>query len=64
MQAYHRLVKTTPKPSATKKSKGELVGPPPPPPPPPPPLVGVGSDVVGLVVDIATRSVSCMYSDG
>ena len=24
---------TTPKPNATKKSKGELVGPPPPPPP-------------------------------
>lgn len=30
---YHRLVKTTPKPNATKNSKGELVGPPPPPPP-------------------------------
>ena len=29
-ESYHRLVKTTPKPSATKKSKGELVGPPPP----------------------------------
>lgn len=27
---YHRFVKTTPKPSATKKSNGELVGPPPP----------------------------------
>jgi len=27
------LVKTTPKPSATKKSRGELVGPLPPPPP-------------------------------
>ena len=27
---HHRFVKTTPKPSATKKSKGELVGPPPP----------------------------------
>ncbi len=26
---YHRLVKTTPNPKATKKSKGELVGPPP-----------------------------------
>lgn len=23
---HHKLVKTTPKPSATKKSKGELVG--------------------------------------
>lgn len=32
-QAYHRLVKTTPNPNATKKSNGELVGPPPPPPP-------------------------------
>ena len=30
---YHRLVKTTPKPRATKNSKGELVGPPPLPPP-------------------------------
>ena len=29
-EPYHRFVKTTPKPSATKKSKGELVGPPPP----------------------------------
>lgn len=28
--AYHRFVKTTPKPRATKKSSGELVGPPPP----------------------------------
>lgn len=27
-------MKTTPKPNATKKSKGELVGPVPPPPPP------------------------------
>lgn len=29
-QAHHRFVKTTPKPNATKNSKGELVGPPPP----------------------------------
>ena len=27
-ETYHKFVKTTPKPSATKKSKGELVGPP------------------------------------
>ena len=27
---YHKFVKTTPKPKATKKSSGELVGPPPP----------------------------------
>ena len=30
--SYHRFVKTTPKPRATKKSRGELVGPLPPPP--------------------------------
>ncbi len=30
-ETYHKFVNTTPKPSATKKSKGELVGPPPPP---------------------------------
>jgi hypothetical protein len=27
MAAYHKFVNTTPKPNATKKSKGELVGP-------------------------------------
>ena len=31
MATYQRLVKTTPNPRATKKSRGELVGPPPPP---------------------------------
>lgn len=31
---YHKFVKTTPKPRATKNRSGELVGPPPPPPPP------------------------------
>ena len=50
---------TTPKPKATKKSSGELVGPPPPPPPPPPDdgvgtggvsavEVGADDDIVGL----------------
>lgn len=29
--AYHKFVKTTPNPRATKKSSGELLGPPPPP---------------------------------
>ena len=29
-ETNHRFVKTTPKPNATKKSRGELVGPPPP----------------------------------
>lgn len=28
--SYHKFVKTTPKPRATKNSRGELVGPPPP----------------------------------
>lgn len=41
-RTYQRLVNTTPKPKATKKSSGELVGPELPPPPPPP-----ASDVVG-----------------
>lgn len=31
---YHKFVKTTPNPNATKNNNGELVGPPPPPPPP------------------------------
>lgn len=35
---YHKFVKTTPNPNATKNNNGELVGPPP---PPPPPLDGV-----------------------
>lgn len=41
--AYHRFVKTTPKPRATKKSSGELVG------PPPPPLFPLSSLLDGLV---------------
>ena len=39
-ETYHRFVKTTPKPSATKKSKGELVG-------PPPPELGTDDDAAG-----------------
>lgn len=46
----HRFVKTTPKPSATKNSKGELVGPPPPPLPEPVPVV-VGLGRANVVVD-------------
>lgn len=42
----HKLVKTTPKPSATKNSNGELVGPPPPPPP-----FEVVADAAAAVVD-------------
>ena len=49
---HHRFVKTTPKPRATKKSRGELVGPPPP--PPPPPEFELGDDVGTLTaVDVA-----------
>jgi hypothetical protein len=51
---YQRLVKTTPKPSATKNSSGELVGPPP---PPPPVLVGTGGAVA---VDEAITEVIVM----
>lgn len=43
---YHRLVKTTPKPSATKNSNGELVGP-----PPPPPLLELEADAAEDVVE-------------
>lgn len=48
---YHRLVNTTPNPRATKKRRGELVGPPPPPFESP---VGVAvADAAGVVVDAA-----------
>ncbi len=60
---YHKFVKTTPKPNATKKSNGELVGPPPPPPPVGVPegaagageATEVGIPVVILEEDIATQ---------
>jgi hypothetical protein len=56
--AYHRFVKTTPKPRATKKSSGELVGP-----PPPPPLLLGGSVVAkGLSVAIVLDMVGCNNS--
>lgn len=45
---YHRLVKTTPNPSATKNSSGELVAPELPPPPPLPVVVAaLAAAVVG-----------------
>lgn len=50
---------TTPKPRATKKSRGELVGPVPPPPPPPPPLFdGVGEGPAVVVVGEAMIEVT------
>jgi hypothetical protein len=55
---HQRFVKTTPKPRATKKRRGELELLPPPPPPPPPGFpVGVWlglDDVVSDDVDILT----------
>ena len=52
--AYHKFVKTTPKPRATKNKSGELVGPPPPPPPPPEDVAAAGATEVaeggGIVV--------------
>lgn len=63
-ETYHRFVKTTPKPSATKKSKGELVGPPPP---------ELGTDDVaaggatalleGIVVVAAEVAINCCRLD-
>lgn len=59
---YHKLVKTTPNPKATKNSNGELVGPPPPPPPPLllPPLLDVvagGTPIVSVDEGSATNEV-------
>ena len=53
---YHRFVNTTPKPKATKKRRGELVGP-----PPPPPVLDVvgagGAEEVALGADIVDEGV-------
>ena len=58
--AYHKFVKTTPKPSATKKSSGELVGPPlPPPPPPPPPVLGASVWAARVSKKILVDMVGC-----
>ena len=49
------MVKTTPKPRATKNSRGELVGPPPPPPSDPPSVeVADAAELVVVVADIAS----------
>jgi hypothetical protein len=53
----HRFVKTTPKPRATKKSSGELVGPPPP--PPLPPLLGGSVVEMGSFVAKVWDMVGC-----
>lgn len=42
---YHKFVKTTPNPSATKNNNGELVG------PPPLPLLGVAVEAGGTVTE-------------
>lgn len=48
--AYHRFVKTTPKPSATKKSNGELVG-------PPPPELGTAEEAAGGAIEVLEGAV-------
>ena len=58
--AYQRFVKTTPKPRATKKSRGELVG------PLEPLLVGelvAAGAAEEVVVDIMVDNVPCVYDD-
>lgn len=61
-----RLVKTTPKPRATKNSSGELVGPLPP--PPEDVVVAGGATADAVAVDITTRDVpyvvATIYSIG
>lgn len=52
---YHRLVKTTPKPSATKKSNGELLELE----SPPPPGVGDG-EAVAMVVSTTDMGGRCV----
>jgi hypothetical protein len=51
LPTYQRLVKTTPKPKATKKRRGELEFPPPPPPPLPLELEEVADGAEDVVVD-------------
>ena len=52
---HHRFVNTTPKPRATKKSRGELVGPPDPPPLPPEFEVG---DVEGTLTAVEVAMIA------
>lgn len=52
-------MKTTPNPSATKNSSGELVADDPPPPPPPPPLV-----VVALLGALDVGEGAILVEDG
>lgn len=51
------MVNTTPKPSATKKSKGELVGPPPEEPPDAEVVVPKAVAAVGVLVDMTIDTV-------
>lgn len=51
---YHKFVKTTPKPRATKKRSGELVGPPPPPLPSP---VGEAEGETVVVVEVVVADI-------
>jgi hypothetical protein len=54
--AYHRLVKTTPNPRATKNSRGELVGPPPFPLPLLAPVAGSWVELGAIVGAVAVKT--------
>jgi hypothetical protein len=54
--AYHRLVKTTPNPRATKNSRGELVGPPPLPLPLLAPVAGSWVELGAIVGAVAVKT--------
>lgn len=60
VEEYHKLVKTTPNPSATKRSSGELVGPP----FPPLPCVGDAVAAVELAVLVAPDIVALCHVAG
>jgi hypothetical protein len=47
---YHKFVKTTPNPRATKKRSGELLGPPPPPPLSLPDVAALVLDCVAVAI--------------
>lgn len=60
---YHRFVKTTPKPKATKKSNGELVGPPPPEELPPVLAGCIGDDDEDMTAGVGMEVMRFCYSN-
>jgi hypothetical protein len=62
MHGYHKFVKTTPKPKATKNRRGELVGPLPP--PEEPVLVGEAeSEAAALGAVVVVADILCVRLD-